>query len=189
MTRSLAPWFCALLLPLFGGCLLADVSIDENFDTTTDPLQGGASGAAGTGAMPPDNASGSGGSSGSSSNAGTGGSSAGSTATASGGGPTCMRTAPDISSYNPNREDACYDYCNLFTCICAGHPANTYSDNFDCLDTCNEALWPIGALSTIVPGTVSCRFWHAGLAVSQGVSPHCYHAAEVPSQGGCQVMP
>jgi hypothetical protein len=161
----------ALGLPLAAGCLLADVGIDESLgqpegsagstNTTVGPLQGAAGTAAPSG-MNPEPTSGD---------------------------STCERNAPDLATYNPNREGACLDYCNLYTCICAGHPGNSYSNTFDCLDKCIDSEWPIGRLASVEPGSITCRFWHAGLAVTQGLTPHCYHAAEVPSQGGCQLVP
>jgi hypothetical protein len=170
----MARWqvLAALGLPLAAGCLLADVGIDESLGE-----QGGSAGSMSTGVGSLQGAS---------------GASSGSMDLASApnsNGVICERNAPDIASYEPNREQACLDYCNLYTCICAGHPGNSYNDTFDCLDKCIDSGWAIGRLASVEPGSITCRFWHAGLAVTQGLTPHCYHAAEVPSQGGCQVVP
>src|SRR5262245_21223838 len=107
-------WWSAPALPVLAGCLLADVSVDEDCPV-----------------------------------AGAGGSTNTAVGALHGDPPMCMRTSPDPNTYWPDKERACGDYCTLYTCICANHPANEYADTFDCLDNCIDSDWPIGSLSTI----------------------------------------
>jgi hypothetical protein len=229
---------CSALLSVLAlsGCLLDDVTVDENFNTapgnggstarsqvgsaansggaTAGSAGAGMMAAAGTGSMAPAVVA-AGGSSGAgsevnsnansntgiapaanggASGAGTAGASSTASATASTGGSsggsttTPVQTVPLNAAYHPEREQACGDYCTLYTSVCAGHPANDYKDLFDCANFCLDSDWPVGDLASVVPGTVTCRYFHAGLAKDQGLTPHCYHAARVPTMGGCQVV-
>jgi hypothetical protein len=78
----------------------------------------------------------------------------------------------------------CSDYCTAYLMACADHEANTYEDKTDCLVTCTTSGWPLGEGDE--PGSINCRVIHAGLANTQGVEPHCFHSAAVPTKGGCQ---
>lgn len=84
------------------------------------------------------------------------------------------------------REAVCFQYCCLFTRVCAEHPAfeESYTDFTDCVVTCNERMdWPLGDL--VRSNSVCCRRFHANNARIEGVDPHCYHSAAVPSAGMC----
>lgn len=160
----------------FGGNGGAGAEVNSGVNTSTPLAPVASGGASGSGAA--------GTSAASAGAAGTsaGGSSAGSTTTAP------VATVPLNPAYHPEREQACLDYCTLYTTVCAGHPANDYVDAIDCANFCLDSSWPIGDLASVVPGTVTCRYFHAGLAKDQGLTPHCYHAARVPTMGGCQVI-
>lgn len=153
-----------------GGSSGAGSEVNSNANTNTGIAPAASGGSSGAGSA---------GASGTASSAATGGSSGSTTAP--------VTTVPLNSAYHPEREQACLDYCTLYTTVCAGHPANDYKDSFDCANICLDADWPVGDLASVVPGTVTCRYFHAGLAKDQGLTPHCYHAARVPTMGGCQV--
>jgi len=126
--------------------------------------------AAGTGGA----AAGAGGKGGSGGTGGTGGNEAG-----AGGDPgTCSVTT--------EREELCGEYCVTYLAECGDHEANTYEDELDCALTCACAPWPIGTISE--PGSLECRRYHATLAASSGVNPHCFHSAEFPTMGVCECV-
>jgi hypothetical protein len=84
------------------------------------------------------------------------------------------------------RELLCGEYCDLYFTACSANEANTYDDKNDCFLTCVTSDWPIGDPDVLnESGTIRCRKAHAELANSQGVDPHCFHSAEVPSKGVC----
>jgi hypothetical protein len=80
----------------------------------------------------------------------------------------------------------CGEYCTRYFVACEGHEANTYDDRDDCFFTCVTSGWPLGE-ELNEPGTIKCRNQHALLADTQGVDPHCFHSAEVPTKGVCEV--
>jgi hypothetical protein len=87
------------------------------------------------------------------------------------------------------RELLCGEYCDFYFMACTGNEANTYDDKNDCFLTCVTSDWPLGDLNGLnEPGTIKCRRDHAELANTSGVDPHCFHSAEVPTKGVCEVM-
>jgi len=211
MSRS---WLGSLLaLGLAAGCLLPDVSVDPDLETEAlQPMGGsggatnkGATGSAGTGMMAPAGSGGtgtlppsppppSGGAGGSDAemqpvmaSAGSGGSSAGTGGTSmgsDGAGGTAMRT-PDADCSGSSPEEACAAYCTNYAQSCGDYPAAyTYANISDCTLICNNSSWPVGNIAE--KGSILCRCYHATLALNNGLTPHCYHAAQVPSmEGGC----
>jgi len=89
---------------------------------------------------------------------------------------TCAASSP---------EEACGAYCANYEQSCGDYPlAYTYADINDCTQICNNSSWPVGNITE--KGSILCRCYHATLALNNGVTPHCYHAAAVPSmEGGC----
>jgi hypothetical protein len=83
------------------------------------------------------------------------------------------------------REEACANYCDMYFNACSTvSDAYTYTDVLGCTDVCNDSLWPVGNIAE--KNSVLCRCYHAYRALTEGINPHCYHAAEVPSMaGGC----
>lgn len=108
--------------------------------------------------------------------AGTGG--------AAGTGGSGMRT-PLAECGDIDREQACADYCTNYEQSCGDFPdAYTYENVGDCAQTCYDSAWPVGTISE--KGSILCRCYHSTLALNNGVTPHCFHAAEVPSMAnGC----
>jgi hypothetical protein len=114
--------------------------------------------------------------------AGTGGDGSGGTAGTGGSGGSA---GLDLSTQT---ELDCGEYCDLYFTACNGHEANTYDDKPDCFLTCVTSDWPLNDPNMInAPGTIDCRKTHAGLANTQGADPHCFHSAEVPTKGACEV--
>jgi hypothetical protein len=146
---------------------------------------GGAAGTGGTGAtMDMAGAAGMGASSaGAGGSAGSGGAGPGAAGTsgAAGAGPPAMGRCET----NQSREEACANYCNLYFDACSDFAGvYTYTDALGCTDVCNDSDWPIGDITQ--KGSVLCRCYHAYRALTEGQTPHCYHAAEVPSMpNGC----
>jgi hypothetical protein len=86
-------------------------------------------------------------------------------------------------------ELACTTYCDRYFDACEEEPANTYDNSDDCFFTCTTAGWPLRDPDNLnAPGTIECRSNHALLAATSGVDPHCFHSAEVPTKGVCEVM-
>jgi hypothetical protein len=83
------------------------------------------------------------------------------------------------------REQACADYCTLYYSACSDFAGvYTYAGEVACTDVCNRSDWAVGDISE--RGSVLCRCYHAYRALTEGQTPHCYHAAEVPSMAnGC----
>jgi hypothetical protein len=105
------------------------------------------------------------------------------------GGDLATELCPD----NVDLETACAQYCDAYTEACADFtPANgeapyDYASSTDCAVFCfQQSGWAVGTNSTV--DTVKCRCFHSVLALTQGVTPHCFHAARVPTLGGCQPM-
>jgi hypothetical protein len=144
-------------------CFLPDVEFDPSVGK-------GAAGRGGSGGV-----SGSAGSSGQGGSGGTAGK--GGTTGAGGEGGVDLGTQIELT---------CDEYCMRYFTACDGHEANTYDDRNDCFLTCVTSEWPLGDRDQPnESGTIECRRVHAGLALTQGVDPHCFHSAEVPSKGIC----
>jgi hypothetical protein len=206
MSRS---WLWSLLaVALAAGCLLPDVSVDPELEVgSLEPMGGSggttnevSNGSAGSAALAPSSSAGAGtlsasGGAGGSEAAlqpvpppqsggamgGTGGASMMSSAGAGGSG---MRMpVADCSGSSP--EEACAAYCANYSQSCGDYPAAyTYENIGECALVCNNSSWPVGNIAE--KGSILCRCYHATLALNNGLSPHCYHAAEMPSmEGGC----
>jgi hypothetical protein len=96
----------------------------------------------------------------------------------------------DMCASTETREEACADYCALYFRACSNFVGvYTYDGEVACTDVCNSHLdWPVGDISE--KGSVLCRCYHAYRALTEGQTPHCYHAAEVPSMpSGCAPDP
>ena len=184
--------------------------------STVEPLQGGsgggagkgpssagAGGAAGTAGMPDNPGGGSAGtgstatdpevagaggmdssSAGAGGGGGMGGTAAGAAGTSAAAG-AAGAVAMGRCETNQTREEACANYCNLYFDACNDFTGvYTYTDALGCTDICNDSDWPIGNITE--KGSVLCRCYHAYRALTEGQTPHCYHAAEVPSMpNGC----
>jgi len=191
---------------LAAGCLLPDVSVDPELDepdmTTAGNQPGGSSGGGGT--MNVLSNAGAGGAAGSNVMAagaggsgavspptgGAGGGTGGTNTGAAGAGGSAMRTAAaSCSITNNNKEEACAAYCVNYEQSCGDFPlAYTYGADRDCGTICYNSAWPVG--NAAEKGSVLCRCYHATLALNNGLTPHCYHAAEVPSmENGCELPP
>jgi hypothetical protein len=205
MSRS---WCWSLVgLAVAAGCLLPEASVDPSLDepdpdakigtalggsggaggSTTSGVTGGSAGgaagsdmmpAAGTGGsdlvtQPPPPAAG-----------GSGGGAGGASMNAAGAGGSGMRV-PLATCAGSSPEEACGAYCANYEQSCGNFPlAYTYADINDCTQTCNNSSWPVGNITD--KGSILCRCYHATLALNNGLTPHCYHAAEMPSmEGGC----
>jgi hypothetical protein len=82
----------------------------------------------------------------------------------------------------------CTEYCDVYFDACEGQPANTYDDQLDCFATCTTSGWPLRDPDELnAGGTIECRLSHAKLALVGPQDPHCFHSAEVPSKGVCEV--
>lgn len=202
---------------VLAGCLLADVGIDPELEpeTTINPAQGGAGGVAngsggGSGALAREAGSG-GGSAGNPNvtppaqggSAGMGSGNAGEAGGASippnmagmaGAGNLSMSTCLT----GLDREQACAAYCGTYEEACRGRSLlristgemetpYTYDNAEQCAQTCRDSDWVIGNIGVL--GSIMCRCHHATLAIDEGPNPHCFHAAEVPSEGGCAAPP
>jgi hypothetical protein len=124
---------------------------------------------------------GAGGSAGSGGTGSAGAGAAGTSGAAGSGGVVAMGRCET----NQTREEACANYCNLYFDACSDFTGvYTYTDALGCTDVCNDSDWPIGNITE--KGSVLCRCYHAYRALTEGQTPHCYHAAEVPSMpNGC----
>jgi hypothetical protein len=157
--------------------------------TVSMPSNPGSGGMAGTGSM--ETPAGMGGAAGAAPSAAAGGSAgmgaagagAAGTSAAAGAGGTVV--ANGRCETNQSREEACANYCDLYATACGNFAGvYTYTDVLGCTDVCNDSDWPIGTISE--KGSVLCRCYHAYRALTEGQTPHCYHAAEVPSMAsGC----
>ncbi len=204
----------SLSLLMLGGCLLADVGINEDLEQEqeqvgTPPLQPGAGAGGGNG-----NGSGGGSGSGSLPQAGQGGgagaggvspaqggsagagqagappNTGGASGEGGGGGPTMAELVAQMCPDGVDLETACAQYCDAYTAACGDfNPATAdkpydYTNSTDCAVFCfTESGWAVGTNSTL--DSVKCRCYHAVLAMTEGFTPHCFHAARVPSMGGC----
>lgn len=102
-------------------------------------------------------------------------------------GPMDPSGSPGGEGDDGDRERACANYCEIFTRVCTGHPADSYSDVRDCQVTCLvEGEWPLGE-SPDTPNSVLCREFHSVLAET-APAMHCFHAAEFPSMGFCEAV-
>jgi hypothetical protein len=170
-----------------------------------DTSSAGTGGAAGTDGdtVPPSTAmGGAGGTDGdtTSSSAGAGGS-AGASPTSGGSGGSGGSASPPagldgggVATQCPlttDIEEACGAYCQLYTSTCGDFPAAyDYEEQAgrDCASVCYNAGWPIGSYTE--KGSILCRCYHSYLALTeQAPTPHCYHAAQNPTMGGCQPDP
>jgi hypothetical protein len=95
----------------------------------------------------------------------------------------------DVCPTGLSREQACNAYCALYTEACGDFPdAYDYQGPADCSLFCYDSDWEIGTISQ--PDSIMCRCNHSNLALLRGKTPHCYHAARVPSMtGGCEIPP
>ncbi|MET0410915.1 MAG: hypothetical protein ABW217_06445, partial [Polyangiaceae bacterium] len=162
-------------LPGAGGAAVGGVNQGE--------AMGGSSGAAGTaGTGGPAGSSGAGGT-------GTGGTGAGGTGPGVANPPSTDAVIEECSQ-SLDRETACINYCQQYIEACGDfEEANTYGGVADCTSTCIASLWAVGDTTT-GSNSICCRWLHATLAAQLLTSqfPHCFHAAEVPSEGqsgGC----
>jgi hypothetical protein len=109
--------------------------------------------------------------------------------------PLSVATCPD----GLDREQACAAYCGAYTDACAGQALQRlstgtletpydYANSEDCARFCREdSNWLIGNIGAF--DSIMCRCHHSTLADEQGTNPHCFHAARVPSEGGCAPPP
>lgn len=74
-------------------------------------------------------------------------------------------------------EQTCQQLCDRLDEICVGE-LTQYANVEECLSTC--ALYPPGVPGDHSANTLSCRLYHADLALADP-DPHCYHAG--PSGG------
>jgi hypothetical protein len=213
----------SLSLLMLGGCLLADVGIDEELEQDRTPppdmamggLQGGSGGGSQNGggsgsASTP--AAGSGGRGGTEGNApvvpptmgGSGGAGMAGAAgganlppanTAGAGGGNGLSMAELVALKCPDNQDletACAQYCDVYAEACSdftpaqGGPYD-YLNTTECATFCYNAGWAVGTNSTV--DSVKCRCYHSVLKIIENAAtPHCFHAARVPTLGGCQPM-
>jgi hypothetical protein len=160
--------------------------------TASMPNNPGSGGSAGTGSMETAGgvagaavlAPGSAGAGGAAGMGGTGGAGAGAAGTSGAAGAGGV-TAMGRCEANQSREEACGNYCQMYSDACSDFTGvYTYTDVLNCTDICNNSDWPIGNITE--KGSVLCRCYHAYRALTEGQTPHCYHAAEVPSMAnGC----
>jgi hypothetical protein len=68
---------------------------------------------------------------------------------------------------------SCSAYCTAVMGTCTGF-YKQYLDMSECMTAC--ALLPAGNAGDTSGNTVGCRTTHAGLAVTGGLNPHCWHA-------------
>ncbi len=68
---------------------------------------------------------------------------------------------------------SCTAYCSAVMSTCTGS-FKQYLDTGECMTAC--ALLPLGTAGDTSGNTVGCRTTHAGLAVTGGLNPHCWHA-------------
>jgi len=98
------------------------------------------------------------------------------------------KTVDDLCPTTTDPEEACAEYCDVYAMACSDFVGvYTYANANDCAVTCYRARWPIGTTSE--KGSIMCRCFHSTLALTEGQTPHCYHAAKDPTMGGCQVLP
>jgi hypothetical protein len=168
--RRLNGSFAALVI---GACALPKVEIDESLGAAGK----GGSSAGGAGTAGKGGGVGTGGSAG---KGGLGGRGGGGGGTGGDGGDDMGQGGAEFAAA---REEACFGYCRTYVAACMGHEANTYSSESQCITTCTSSNWPFGADPT-ESNSVQCRLFHADLATAQR-NPHCFHAAEVPTQGAC----
>jgi len=179
-------------------------------DVGVGTLQGGAGGAAGSTSAPPGGggagtpaAAGAGGTAsggapatdetgGSSSGGGSGTSGTGGTSGAGGiagaAGAPAANAGEDVCPSNVTPEQACDNYCALYTEACGNFPTYDYAGATDCSTICQSSGWPIGTIAQ--PNSVLCRCNHSYKAKVFQQDPHCFHAARVPQKtGGCEIPP
>lgn len=70
--------------------------------------------------------------------------------------------------------ELCNEYCSRFLELCSTDPANTYTDEADCLSKC--ATLPLGEPTDYARNSVRCRMNHFGAAIS-APADHCPHAS------------
>jgi hypothetical protein len=162
--RTRGGWFVLAGLTA-ASCFLPDVEFDPSVGK----------GAAGRGAG------------GGAGDAGSGGkAAAGGTGGGSGTGGNGGEAGADLST---QVELHCGTYCDLYFMACDGHEANTYDNKQDCFLTCVTSGKPLNDPSKInAEGTIECLEAHALLANTMGTDPHCFHSAEFPSKGACEVV-
>ena len=150
-------WYAVSLIGFaLPACVLPSVEVDENFSP-----------------------GGSGGSAGRAQNGGAGG------LAGRGGGAGNPGVAGSAGAVGDEREALCISYCDSYYQVCEDHQQNTYDDVTDCRRTCVLSDWPLG-VDADEKNSVKCRVAHAELAITLGVTPHCFHSAEFPTMGACE---